>query len=103
MGLSTVGSVSVQSYAVDSNNNTYCKGLLEILNEMLYAKHPARCLTQSRCSKKKILFLLMIEFLVVRNTVLFISLVSTPFSAKPGTKKDNKYMISECVHDLNID
>lgn len=53
--------------------------------------------------KKKILFLLMIEFLVVRNTVLFISLVSTPFSAKPGTKKDNKYMISECVHDLNID
>ena len=39
------GSVSVWSCAKADNNKTYGIGLLEILDEILYAKHSSQCLT----------------------------------------------------------
>ena len=39
------GSVSVWSCARADNSKTYGIGLLEILNEILYAKHSSQCLT----------------------------------------------------------
>lgn len=93
-GSSTL-SVSVPSCAhCGRSDNTYYIGLLEIVNEVLYAQ----CLGHSRHSKKSRSFLpLMIEFLEVGNPVLFISLVPTPCSSRPATKGYTKSLISACV------